>query len=226
MAWLLAAAEGYAVKLVNPGGVEVWKWSGGNGGARRPCGPLRGHAAADHRGADPAVDDLGIPHPAHIHANNLGLPGQLRDDARGHRDLEGRRGHFAHIQFHSYGGGRAARLRSQIPELADYVDAHPGLSIDVGQILFGDTTSMTAYGPRGQFLHGVTGWKWFNDDIEPEDRLRHPPDRVQAPEPRPRPPVGDRPRVVPAREGPRRVALSTDHPNGGSFLAYPQIVAS
>src|SRR5205085_7760590 len=25
VAWLLAAAKGYAVKLVNPGGVEVWK---------------------------------------------------------------------------------------------------------------------------------------------------------------------------------------------------------
>src|SRR4051812_41973468 len=29
-AWLLGAAKGYAMKLVNPGGVEVWKEGGGN----------------------------------------------------------------------------------------------------------------------------------------------------------------------------------------------------
>jgi formylmethanofuran dehydrogenase subunit A len=30
VAWLLGAAKGYGVKLVNPGGVEVWKEGGGN----------------------------------------------------------------------------------------------------------------------------------------------------------------------------------------------------
>src|SRR6266436_2188034 len=29
-AWLLGAAKGYGIKLVNPGGVEVWKEGGGN----------------------------------------------------------------------------------------------------------------------------------------------------------------------------------------------------
>src|SRR5438128_7989322 len=29
-AWLLASAKAYAIKLVNPGGVEVWKEGGGN----------------------------------------------------------------------------------------------------------------------------------------------------------------------------------------------------
>src|SRR6516164_7805885 len=29
-AWLLSAAKGYGIKLVNPGGVEVWKEGGGN----------------------------------------------------------------------------------------------------------------------------------------------------------------------------------------------------
>src|SRR5437868_2667585 len=30
VAWLLASAKGYGVKLVNPGGVDVWKEGGGN----------------------------------------------------------------------------------------------------------------------------------------------------------------------------------------------------
>ena len=62
--------------------------------------------------------------------------------------LDGHRAHLAHIQFHSYGGsadqtgelrlaGRpAGRLREHPPEL----------TVDVGQVLFGETTSMTADG--------------------------------------------------------------------------------
>ena len=30
-----------------------------------------------------AVDELGLPHPIHLHGLNLGVPGQLGDDARG-----------------------------------------------------------------------------------------------------------------------------------------------
>ena len=30
VAWLLCATKGYAAKIVNPGGVEVWKSTGGN----------------------------------------------------------------------------------------------------------------------------------------------------------------------------------------------------
>ena len=38
------------------------------------------------------------------------------------------------------------------------------------------------------------------------------------------PAMGDRPRVVSARQGSVACVMSTDHPNGGSFLAYPQII--
>ncbi len=40
--------------------------------------------------------------------------------------------------------------------------------MDVGQVLFGDTTSMTADGAVGQFLHSVTGRKWLSQDVEME----------------------------------------------------------
>jgi formylmethanofuran dehydrogenase subunit A len=32
--------------------------------------------------------------------------------------------------------------------------------------MFGDRASLTGAGPLGYFLHGVTGRKWFNGDIE------------------------------------------------------------
>ena len=68
----------------------------------------------DHFGVTPrqiitsvaqAVDELKLPHSVHIHANNLGLPGNWTTTLETMKLLEGHRGHLTHIQFHSYGGG-------------------------------------------------------------------------------------------------------------------------
>ena len=135
--------------------------------------------------------------------------------------------HFTHIQFHSYGGGPddQGTFCSKVPQLAEYVNAHPNLTVDVGQVLFGDTTSMTGDGPLGHFLHKVTGRKWFNGDTECEAGCGIVPIEYKEKS------------FVHALQwaiglewyllvnDPWRVAMSTDHPNGGSFLAYPEIVA-
>ena len=52
------------------------------------------------------------------------------------------------------------------------------------------------------------------------DRALHLPGRQL----RPRAAVGDRAGAVPARRDPWQVMLSTDHPNGGSFLSYPKLI--
>src|SRR4051794_16553057 len=79
IAWLLHAAKGYGVKLVNPGGVEMWKDGADN--------IHNLDEKVDHFGVTPrqilislaqAVMDLGLPHPVHIHCNNLGLPGNWK----------------------------------------------------------------------------------------------------------------------------------------------------
>ena len=141
--------------------------------------------------------------------------------------LEGHRGHLTHIQFHSYGGGDGDEntFNSKVAPLADYVNAHPNITVDVGQVLFGETTSMTGDGPLGYL---------------PAQRLRQ-----QVVQRRHR----DGSRAAASRrsstsnkslvhalqwaiglewyllvEDPWRVVMSTDHPNGGSFLAYPQII--
>jgi len=225
MAWLLAAAKGYAVKLVNPGGVEVWKQSGGNvKGLDDPVAPSGVTPRQIVVGLAQAVAELGVPHPVHVHANNLGVAGNWATTLDTMRALEGRRAHFAHVQFHSYGGEPGALPTSRVRELIDYVDTHPNLSVDVGQVVFGDTTSMTGDGPLGYYLHGVTGRKWFNGDVELEEGCGIVPIRYKP---------GSRVHATQWAIGlewlllakdPWRVVLSTDHPNGGSFLAYPHIV--
>ena len=228
LAWLLGAAKGYAPKLVNPGGVEVWKHhQGGNVSGLdtevdhfsiTPRQIIRGIAAAGNR--------LGLPHPVHIHCNNLGMPGNWETTLETMKALEGNRGHLTHIQFHSYGGGEGDEntFNSKVAPLADYVNEHDNLTIDVGQVMFGETTSMTGDGPLGYFLANVYGSKWFSGDTEMEAGCGIAPIKYR-----------NKSLVHSLQWGigldwylmvndPWKVVMSTDHPNGASFRAYPKIV--
>ena len=172
VAWLLGAAKGYAAKLVNPGGVEVWK--------HHASGNVNGiDEYVDHYNVTPrqiiggvaaAVDQLNLPHSVHIHCNNLGMPGNWETTLGSMKALEGHRGHMTHIQFHSYGGGEGdeSTFCSRVQPLADYVNSHSNVTVDVGQVLFGQTTSMTGDGPLGYYLSKVYGTKWFSADTELE----------------------------------------------------------
>ncbi|MDA0833964.1 MAG: formylmethanofuran dehydrogenase subunit A [Planctomycetota bacterium] len=228
IAWLLNATKGYACKLVNPGGVEVWKGGGGN---------VTGlDESVEHFDVTPrqiiqqvaqAAGELKLPHPVHIHCNNLGMPGNFQTTLDTMQALEGHIGHLTHIQFHSYGGDADDPLsfRSEVTKLAEYVNSHKNLTIDVGQVMFGETTSMTGDGPLGYFLHKVTGRKWFSADTEMETGCGIVPITYK-----------DKSLVHALQwaiglewfllmDDPWRVALTTDHPNGASFLAYPAIIA-
>src|SRR6266699_4236619 len=136
VAWLLASAKGYGVKLVNPGGVEMWKEGADN--------IHNLDEKVEHFNVTPrqiitslaqVAMDLGLPHPVHIHCNNLGLPGNWTTTRATMEALEGRRAHLTHIQFHSYGGGPddQGSFRSHVTELVEYVNGHPNLTVDVGQ---------------------------------------------------------------------------------------------
>ena len=228
LAWLLQSTKGYALKVVNPGGVEVWK-QGGDG----LCGlddAVPGFDVTPRRivqGLAAAADELNLPHPAHIHCNQLGMPGNWSTTLETMKAVDGRRGHFTHIQFHSYGGGPddQGTFCSKVTQLADYVNAHPNITVDVGQVLFGETTSMTGDGPLGHFLHRVTGRKWYNAETECEGGCGIVPITYK-----------DKSLVNALQwavglewyllvKDPWRVAMSTDHPNGGAFVAYPEVVA-
>ena len=76
VAWWLAATGGYGVKLVNPGGVEVFKQSGGD--VDGLDGEVPGYGVTPRQVLEAiagAVHELGLPHPVHVHANDLGVPG-------------------------------------------------------------------------------------------------------------------------------------------------------
>ncbi len=228
LAWILGAAKAYAPKVVNAGGVEVWKQrrAGNVTGLDDRVEPYEVTPRQIISGLAQAADELKLPHPLHIHANNLGLPGNWKTTLETMQALEGRRGHLSHIQFHSYGGGEGDEntFNSKVEPLVEYVNRHENVTVDVGQVLFGKTTSMTGDGPLGYYLHKIYGAKWYSGDVELEAGCG-----IVPIEYRNKSLVHTIQWAIGLEwflmiDDPWRVALSTDHPNGGSFMAYPQII--
>lgn len=76
---MLESAKGYAIKLVNPGGVEVWKSGGANiSEIDQDIGHFNCTPRQIIQGLAQTAMDIGLPHAVHIHCNNLGIPGNWR----------------------------------------------------------------------------------------------------------------------------------------------------
>jgi formylmethanofuran dehydrogenase subunit A len=225
VAWWLEATGGYGVKLVNPGGVELWKQSNGR------VDTLDDHVAGFDvtprqvlEAIGGAVHELGLPHPVHIHANNLGVAGNADTTLDTMRTLSGRQAHFAHLQFHSYGGKPGAGMRSRAPELLDYLAGHPETTADVGQVMFGPAVTMTADAQVSAVLRDLDGGKWLNHDTEVETGCGIVPYTYKAGNYVHALQWGIGLELFLLGKDPWQVMLSTDHPNGGSFLSYPKLI--
>lgn len=227
VAWWLNAARAYTIKLVNPGMDELWK-------GRRNANITSLDEKIDVFDLTPrqvikalvdVANDLGLPHPAHIHCNNLGHSGNYETTLQTMDTAGGRRVHITHIQFNSYGGKVGGNPTSKAVEITEYINSHPNISADVGQVMFGKATVMTADAPVAWMLRQITGGgKWVNADVEHESGCGIIPFSYQehiythalqwA--------VGLELFLL-ARD-PWRMVLSTDHPNGGSFMNYPRLI--
>jgi formylmethanofuran dehydrogenase subunit A len=222
--WLLGALKGYGIKLVNPGGVEQWKYGRDAESLDDVVQNFDVTPRQIVRALTRVNEELGLPHSIHIHANKLGLPGNVELTLEMLRELEGQRVHLAHVQFHSYGGADWPHFTSGASAVAEYVNAHPNVTVDVGQVVFGDATTITADGPWQYRLHQLTKNKWYNSDVEVETgsgivpytyRERNYVNALQWA-------VGLE--LFLLIDDPWRVFLSTDHPNAGPFVYYPWII--
>jgi formylmethanofuran dehydrogenase subunit A len=225
VAWLLGASRGYAIKMVNPGGVENWKW-GRN--VAELDDEVIGYGGVTPRRIMQTLawinDELDLPHLPHIHGINLGRSTSARTSVETMLAMEGRPAHFCHLQFLSYGAGPRGVHRSEAAKVAQAVNENPNITVDVGQLVFGPATTMTCDGPLQHSLHLTTGNKWMNDDVESESGGGIVP-------------VAYKPgnainatmwltgmELYMLIDDPWRVFLSTDHPNAGPFTSYPQVI--
>jgi formylmethanofuran dehydrogenase subunit A len=222
---MIGATAALGVKTVNPGGISAFKFNG-RGLDIDQAGPQ--HGVTPRRvlqALSRAVYELGVPHPLHTHANNLGIPGNIDTTLATIAAADGFPIHLTHVQFHSYGAEGDRHFSSAAARLAEAVKRAPNVTIDVGQIMFGQT--VTASGDTmAQYRNRVfaSPKKWISMDIECDGGCGLVPFRYRD---------GNFVNALQWAIGlelflliddPWRVFLTTDHPNGAPFTAYPTLV--
>ena len=226
--WLVRRSGSMGIKVVNPGGIEAWKQ--GKGRITKLDDPVPEFGVTPRRILESlckASQQIGLPHAVHLHSLNLGLPGNTATTIETLAALAGLPVHLAHVQFHSYGGNPndPGSLTADVGQLVEHLNTHPEVSVDIGQVLFGPTTVMTADGATAQYLAGLTGKKLLADHVELETGCGVMPIEYK-----------DKNLVHAVQwatglewflrvDNPWQVALSTDHPNGAAFTAYPELMA-
>ena len=223
--WIINATQALGIKVVNPGGINAFKFNQ----RKLELDELNKHYGVSPRdilkALTRAVTELGIPHPLHVHGCNLGVPGNLKTTIDTINAAEGMRMHLTHIQFHSYGTEGDRKFSSGAGQIAEAVNKNPNISIDVGQILFGQT--VTASGDS--MLQYAGHWhahpkKWVVMDIECDAGCGVVPFKYR-----------DESFVNALQwcigleiflliDDPWRVFLTTDHPNGAPFTSYPHLI--
>jgi formylmethanofuran dehydrogenase subunit A len=172
-----------------------------------------------------ALKELGVPHPLHIHGSNLGVAGNVRSTLETIEALEGLPAHLTHIQFHAYGTEGPKKFSSAAQQIAEAVNANPQISIDIGQVMFGQTVTASGDTMRQYAQSDLANpRKWVGADIEGMAGCGVVPFRY-----REQSYVNALQWVIGLEifllvKNPWQVVLTTDHPNGGPFTSYPHLI--
>jgi formylmethanofuran dehydrogenase subunit A len=225
VAWTLATSRALGIKVINAGGAVAFR-SNLREFSLDDVVPFYGVSSrAIVKTLQLAVHELGVLHPLHVHCNNLGLAGNAETALATIAAAEGLPLHLAHLQFYGYGkeGGRG--FSSAAARLAEAVNATKSVTVDVGQVMFGQTVTISSDVLR-QFnaRKGASPRKWliFDGDANGGGIV---PYNYRA---------ADFYNAVQWCVGlelflliddPSRVFFTTDHPNGAPFTTYPDIFA-
>ena len=225
VAWTVRASQALAVKVVNAGGINAFKFHQRVLDIDQPH-PLYGATPRDVlRCLCAAVDDLGLAHPLHVHASNLGMPGNINSTLATLDAAEGRRMHLTHAQFNAYSTIGPYGMGSGALQLAERINRSPELTIDVGQIIFGQTVTVSA-DTQAQIRNTQHARpnKSIISDVECVGGCGVVPMRYQSTHY-----VGSLQWTIGLElllliRNPYQVFLTTDHPNGGPFTSYPHLM--
>ena len=155
VAWTLQSTRALGVKVINAGGVAAFK-DNVRSFSLDDVVPWYGVTSrAIVKALQRAVHELGVPHPLHVHCNNLGLAGNVETALATIAAAEDLPLHLAHLQFYGYGAEGSRGFSSAAPRLAEAVNAAKTVTIDVGQAMFGQTVTISSdvlrqFSARGQ----------------------------------------------------------------------------
>lgn len=225
VAWILNATQAIGIKVVNPGGINAFKFNQ----RRLNLDENNVHYQVSPREIlqklSRAVHELGIAKPLHVHCNNLGAAGNFQTTLDTMGASDGLPMHLTHIQFHSYGTEGDKKFSSAAAQIAEALNKNKHITADVGQILFGQT--VTASGDTMmQHLNSqhANPKKSVIMDIECDAGCGVVPFKY-----RDQNYVNALQWVIGLElflsvEDPWRIFLTTDHPNGAPFTSYPHLI--
>jgi formylmethanofuran dehydrogenase subunit A len=225
VAWTLAATRSLGIKVINAGGAAAFKENVRVFSLDDVVPSYGVSSRTIVKTLQHAVTELGVPHPLHVHCNNLGIAGSADSALATIAAAEGLPLHLAHLQFYGYGTEGQRGFSSAAARLAEAVNAAKNVTIDVGQVMFGQTVTVSLDVLR-QFnaRHQARPSKWAILDgdangagIVPYNyRCADFYNAVQWA-------VGLE--LFLLIDDPWSVFFTTDHPNGAPFTVYPEILA-
>lgn len=225
VAWTLTMSRSLGIKVVNAGGAAAFKENARTFSFDDVVPSYGVSSRRIMKALQLAVCGLGVPHPLHVHCNNLGVAGNAETALTTIAAAEGLPLHLAHLQFYGYGKEGDRGFSSAAAPLAEAINAAKGVTIDVGQVMFGRTVTISSdvlrqFNARNQAR--PKKWVILDGDangagIVPYDYRRN--DFYNAVQWA----VGLE--LFLLIEDPWRVFFTTDHPNGAHFTTYPEIFA-
>lgn len=225
VAWTLQATRCLGLKIINAGGANAFK-SNARSFDLDDVVPDYG-VSSRHilQTLQRAACEIGLPHPVHVHCNNLGMAGNVDTAIATMEAAQGLPMHLAHIQFYGYGNEGSKGFSSASAKLIDGFNKHRNITMDVGQVLFGQTVTISGdviaqYSRRYDAIPN----KWVMWDAECEGSGGVVSYRYQQ-----KSFVNSLQWLIGLEifllaEDPWRLFFTTDHPNGGPFTRYPHLI--
>lgn len=225
VAWTLHATRCLGLKVINAGGANAFKANVRSFDLDDVVPDYGVSSRHILQTLQRAAYDIQLPHPVHVHCNNLGIPGNV-DTAIATMDAAlGLPMHLAHIQFYGYGNEGSRGFSSAASVLIDAFNKHRNITMDVGQVLFGQTVTISGdviaqYSRRND----ASPNKWVMWDAECEGSGGVVPYRYQQ-----KSFVNSLQWLIGLEifllaDDPWRLFFTTDHPNGGPFTRYPHLI--
>ena len=222
---MLEGSRALGVKCINPGAAAGFRANARAFGLDDVVPRWGVSSRAIIQALQAAVIAARVPHPLHLHCSNLGIPGNVETALATIEAAEGLPLHLAHLQFYAYGTEGKRKFSSAAPRLAEAVNRRRNITVDVGQVMFGQTVTISCDVLRqfnGRLGAHPRTWSIAED-------------------------IGNGRGVVPFRyrrtsfanavqfaaglelflliDDPWRVFFTTDHPNGAPFTSYPDLFA-
>ncbi|BDV35090.1 formylmethanofuran dehydrogenase subunit A [Methylocystis iwaonis] len=225
VATTVAGTKSLGLKCINPGGCEAFKENMRAYGLDDEV-PFYGLTSRKiFQSLQKATQAVGIHHPLHLHMNNLGIAGNIQTALDTIDAAQGLPLHLAHIQFYAYGKEGNNAFSSAAATFADKINANPNVTVDVGQVMFSQTVTISsdvlkqfnsmpgAIPKKGAIFDGDAN----GGGIVPYNyKISNYYNAIQ---------WAAGLELFLLIKNPEQVFFTTDHPNGGPFTAYPELFA-